>query len=120
MADEHWRHLAGLDPHSLDQLMAEYGQTVWNYAFLLVKKLAVRRDLKGQGLGRLLLEHAENRIIGNGKRFIRLDCMADNERLNRYYLDAGYTHIRRFDGDGWSANLYEKQVEPPSVNAPAP
>lgn len=46
--------------------------------------------------------------------------MADNERLNRYYLDAGYTHIRRFDGDGWSANLYEKQVEPPSVNAPAP
>jgi hypothetical protein len=30
MADEHWRHLAHLDPHTLDQLMAEYGQTVWN------------------------------------------------------------------------------------------
>jgi len=85
-----------------------------------IHKLAVRRDFKGQGIGRLLLEHAENRIMEQGKRCIRLDCMADNERLNRYYLDAGYTYVRRFDGDGWSANLYEKRVVPPSVNSPAP
>ncbi|CAG5081771.1 RNA polymerase sigma factor [Thermobacillus xylanilyticus] len=45
MADEHWRHLAGLDPHALDQLMAEYGQTVWNYAFLLVKHRAMADDI---------------------------------------------------------------------------
>lgn len=42
---EHWRHLAGLDPHTLDQLMAEYGQTVWNYAFLLVKHRATADDI---------------------------------------------------------------------------
>jgi RNA polymerase sigma-70 factor (ECF subfamily) len=45
MADEHWRHLAHLDPHTLDQLMAEYGQTVWNYAFLLVKHRAMADDI---------------------------------------------------------------------------
>ena len=45
MADEHWRHLARLDTHTLDQLMAEYGQAVWNYAFLLVKHRAMADDI---------------------------------------------------------------------------
>jgi len=75
-----------------------------------IHKLAVRRDLKGRGLGLLLLRHAEEQIAGRGKRFIRLDCMAGNERLNRYYLDAGYAFVRRYDGNGWSANLYEKKA----------
>ena len=76
-----------------------------------IHRLAVRRDCKGMGLGRLLLAHAERQIAGRGKRFVRLDCMADNERLNRYYRDAGYVFVRRFDGEGWSANLYEKRAE---------
>jgi Acetyltransferases len=75
-----------------------------------IHRLAVRRDLKGMGLGLRLLRHAERQIAGRGKRFIRLDCMADNERLNRYYRDAGYTRVGRSDGDGWSANLYEKRA----------
>lgn len=75
-----------------------------------IHKLAVRRDLNGMGIGLRLLAHAERQIAGRGKRFIRLDCMADNERLNRYYLGAGYTLVGRSDGDGWSANLYEKQA----------
>jgi len=75
-----------------------------------IHRLAVRRDLKGMGLGLRLLRHAERQIAGRGKRLIRLDCMADNKRLNRYYLDAGYAFVRRHVDDGWSANLYEKRA----------
>ena len=75
-----------------------------------IHKLAVRRDCKGRGLVLKLLRDAERRIAGRGKRLIRLDCMADNERLNRYYLDAGYAFVRRHVDDGWSANLYEKRA----------
>lgn len=45
MTGEQWRHLANLDPHTLDQLMAEYGQLVWNYAFLIVKHRAMADDI---------------------------------------------------------------------------
>jgi ribosomal protein S18 acetylase RimI-like enzyme len=75
-----------------------------------IHRLAVKRAFGGRGLGLRLLQDAENRIAAYGKRLIRLDCMAANERLNRYYLDAGYACVGRVDGDGWSANLYEKRA----------
>lgn len=80
-----------------------------------IHRLAVRRDCKGMGLGLKLLRHAEREIARRGRRLVRLDCMADNERLNRYYRDAGYTHVGRLDADGWSANLYEKQAASPGA-----
>jgi ribosomal protein S18 acetylase RimI-like enzyme len=74
-----------------------------------IHRLAVYRRFKGTGIGLMLLKSAEKQIKLKGKNFIRLDCMADNVRLNQYYRDAGYEYIRRVDGIGWSANLYEKK-----------
>ncbi len=36
------------------------------------------------------------------RTLIRLDCMADNLRLNQYYKDHGFNFIRRINGEGWS------------------
>lgn len=75
-----------------------------------IHRLAVDRRYRGRGIGSRLLRDAEDRIRQNGKTVARLDCMADNERLNRYYRDHGYQFVRRVDAGSWSANLYEKRL----------
>lgn len=76
-----------------------------------VHRLVVRRAYRGHGIGRHLLDWAAQYIKQHGKRYIRLDCMADNPRLNEYYKGLGFVYIGRFDGNGWSANLYERPVD---------
>ncbi|MCM3783481.1 GNAT family N-acetyltransferase [Neobacillus mesonae] len=75
-----------------------------------IHRFAVSRDHMGEGIGRELLIWAENYIRSKGKHQIRLDCMADNERLNQYYIESGYTFIKRLHWEnGWKINLYEKK-----------
>ncbi|WP_338692580.1 GNAT family N-acetyltransferase [Streptomyces sp. Q6] len=54
-----------------------------------VHRLMVDRGTR-PGTGRLLLSAAERRVAAAGRTLVRLDCLADNARLNAYYLDAGY------------------------------
>jgi len=70
--------------------------------------LAVLRRHGGQGVGKDLLAWAEGVIRAKG-RIVRLDCMAENPRINRYYLDLRF----EFAGpatlpNGFKINLYEK------------
>lgn len=78
-----------------------------------VHRLTVSRSRKGQGIGKQLLDWAENYIRERGKSWLRLDCMADNPSLNRYYQSLGFSFRGRFNADEWSANLYERAI--PSV-----
>jgi ribosomal protein S18 acetylase RimI-like enzyme len=55
-----------------------------------VHRLMVDRGNAGPGTGLLLLRAAERRVAAAGREFVRLDCLADNARLNAYYKDAGY------------------------------
>jgi ribosomal protein S18 acetylase RimI-like enzyme len=55
-----------------------------------VHSLAVRREWAGQGLGLRMLEWAGNRAALIERSYVRLDCMADNEFLRRYYEQAGF------------------------------
>lgn len=59
-----------------------------------VSKLAVRRDLAGTELGALLLAWAGDRAYRTGATWVRLDAWKTNERLHRYYLDRGWSHLR--------------------------
>ncbi|MFD1135927.1 GNAT family N-acetyltransferase [Paenibacillus urinalis] len=75
-----------------------------------IHRFAVKRSHLGQGVGRELLLWAEDYIRIKGKKQIRLDCMADNERLNQYYVTSGYIHKKLLHWDnGWKINLYEKE-----------
>ncbi|MFD2612702.1 GNAT family N-acetyltransferase [Paenibacillus gansuensis] len=74
-----------------------------------IHRFTVHRDFYGQGVGPLLLKMAEDHIKQKGKTVIRLDCMAENPKLNAFYRSNGFHFVRRLDIAGWSANLYEKK-----------
>lgn len=74
-----------------------------------IHRFAVSRNHTGYGIGKQLINWAEQYIRSKGKKHIRLDCMAENTRLNQYYLDLGYEHIKLLHwSNGWKINLYEK------------
>jgi GNAT superfamily N-acetyltransferase len=88
-------------------------ETIWgerdDEASGYVHRLVVGRAHAGQGLGALLLNKACEYIYGQGKQRVRVDCMADNVRLNEYYVQQGFAYQGRIDKPYFSASLYEKQ-----------
>lgn len=75
-----------------------------------VHRLTVSRSFKGQGIGKQMLDWAANYIRERGKSWLRLDCMADNPSLNRYYQGLGFDNQGIFHFGSWSANLYERAI----------
>ncbi len=75
-----------------------------------IHKLAIKRAFAGRGLGLEILEWAEAQARRAGKRFLRLDCIADNPRIREYYERVGFIHRGDLDHSGWKASLYEKKL----------
>jgi protein-tyrosine phosphatase len=73
-----------------------------------VHRLAVRPDHLGRGIGRTLLEWASERIHDSGRQFLRLDCLARNDRLCRYYRDAGFEARGTVVVDGFECARFER------------
>ena len=74
---------------------------------------AVRRSWAGRGLGRELLAHSEKMASQAGKKTVRLDCGKNNERLRKWYEDAGF--VLKGEGlppytGGRILSLYEKSL----------
>ncbi|MGH8895447.1 MAG: GNAT family N-acetyltransferase [Egibacteraceae bacterium] len=61
---------------------------------LYAHKLTVARAYAGRGLGTELLDWAGTRAADNGATWLRVDVWTTNHKLQRYYLDQGFTHIR--------------------------
>lgn len=61
---------------------------------MFVNKLTVSRDYAGRELGSRLLDWAGDRAYRAGAKWLRLDAWTTNERLQRYYLDEGFTYVR--------------------------
>ncbi len=81
-------------------------------------RLMVDRSSAQPGTGRFLLRAAERRVAATGRALVRLDCLADNARLNTYYLNAGYRVVGHKAGKPQpggapkSFTLLEKTCEP--------
>ena len=75
-----------------------------------VHKLAIRPVYKGKNLGLQILKWAEENARAAGKKFLRLDCMAEDRKIRNYYEQAGFL----FRGDKidprFKASLYEKPL----------
>jgi ribosomal protein S18 acetylase RimI-like enzyme len=81
----------------------------------VVGRLAVTRDVAGSGLGLQLLRHAERLASSDGITVLRLECPSDNERLRRYYVEAGFTYCGDDDlpgpnGEPWVSSVYERLI----------
>jgi len=72
---------------------------------IYVHRLAISRAYAGKQLGRKIMEWVESGIAFVGKTRIRLDCIAENSTLNRFYNSLGYEY-RGLSETGFSK--YEK------------
>ncbi|MGH9075689.1 MAG: GNAT family N-acetyltransferase, partial [Acidimicrobiales bacterium] len=70
-------------------------------------RLAVAEARRGEGLGRRILDWAQERATDAGRPLLRLDCMADNRPLRSWY-----------EADGFVLRG-ERQVRPPEDAAHA-
>ncbi|QWU14005.1 Protein N-acetyltransferase, RimJ/RimL family [Paenibacillus sophorae] len=78
-------------------------------SFAYLHRLAVAMPFRGAGLGSKLLKFAAEMAKASGRSGLRLDTIADNVKLNRYYQSQGFRYMGTHDvGGGRLVNLYEK------------
>jgi GNAT superfamily N-acetyltransferase len=84
-----------------------------------VHALAVRRSRAGRGLGARLLDWAEAEVVANGREFLRLDCVAENHALRRYYEKQGFQQRGEVTVDDLVAMRFERRCRatPPRIAA---
>jgi ribosomal protein S18 acetylase RimI-like enzyme len=79
-----------------------------------IHAIAITRSVGGMRVGERLLEWAVEKITARGRRFARLDAIASNAALCRYYERRGFqplTTVTLFDGM-YSARLFERELRP--------
>lgn len=81
-----------------------------SYAYL--HRLAVAKSHRGMGLGGQMIRFALRRAEERGCAGLRLDTVAHNIKLNRYYQSLGFHYMGTRDvGAGRLVNLYEYEAE---------
>jgi ribosomal protein S18 acetylase RimI-like enzyme len=76
--------------------------------------IAIMRTVGGMRVGERLLEWAVDTIAARGRRFARLDAMASNTPLCRYYQQRGFRSLGTatlFAGI-YTARLFERELRP--------
>jgi ribosomal protein S18 acetylase RimI-like enzyme len=77
--------------------------------------LAVRRTHAGRGLGARLLDWAEAEVVARGRTYLRLDCLAENDALRRYYQAPGFEPRGEVEVDDLVALRFERRCRVPAV-----
>ena len=80
---------------------------------LYVHKLAVRRACAGQRIGSAVIEWADATAAKAGRRFLRLDCLRDNDGIRAYYERLGFRHQGDLVVNGRGMSIYERPVQRP-------
>jgi GNAT superfamily N-acetyltransferase len=63
---------------------------------LYLHRLAVSPKFMGKGIGKSMLKWIEENHQSE-KTYLKLDCVADNQRLNQFYRENGFTYIGETD-----------------------
>jgi ribosomal protein S18 acetylase RimI-like enzyme len=80
-----------------------------------IHRLAVTSDLHGQNIGAQIIDWVEIKAAAQRRKFLRLDCPEDNEKLCSYYEGLGFvkvgtTQIPEYGSS--STALFERAVRP--------
>lgn len=77
-----------------------------------VHGLAVKRSASGRGMGKKLIDFASGVILAQGRKMLRLDCMAGNASLRSYYKQLGFRECGEMHSDktGFDSTLFEKVI----------
>jgi GNAT superfamily N-acetyltransferase len=73
-----------------------------------VHKLAVRRSMKGLGLGARMLDWAGDRASRAGRPWLRLDCLTRHVALRSYYESLGFRTAGEAEVGGDHVTLLER------------
>lgn len=68
-------------------------------------------DMDYNGLGRIMIEYIKYIALNHNKTFIRLDCVKDNEKLNKYYEKLGFALKLSGTIRTYEYNLRELKIE---------
>lgn len=80
-----------------------------------IYKANVLREQANQGIGRCLIDWARTRAARAGSRVVRCDVWSTNIRLQSYYLNQGFRHIRTVPGVNSGALLEITAAEIPGL-----
>lgn len=67
-------------------------------------------DINCKGLGKVLLDDAIKKCQKYHKKYLRLDCLKENEKLNEYYKLKGFKYISSGEDEYYKYNLYELEI----------
>jgi GNAT superfamily N-acetyltransferase len=73
-------------------------------------KLAIRPECHGRRIGLQMLRWAENKTRTMEKKFLRLDCAAEDMKIRRYYEREGFAYRGDIVEPRGRASLYEKPL----------
>lgn len=73
-----------------------------------VKRMWVSRSVRGQGLGRQLLERLEDEARALGHHTVRLDTNSQLPEAVAMYRNAGYVEIDRYNDNPYPDHFFEK------------
>ncbi|HWE22412.1 MAG TPA: GNAT family N-acetyltransferase [Myxococcales bacterium] len=79
----------------LGHLWLTEGRDASGKRILEVTTMGIRRESRGQGLGRLLMQRAEAEARERGIEDIELSVAGNNRRARDLYRDLGYETVRR-------------------------
>lgn len=89
---------------------------------LYIYKLIVSRSAAGTGLGDRILDWACDVAAAEGRPFVRIDCWRTATKLQRYYLQRGFSHVRTESPShrksGWLAQRPAKRNQTHRLTAP--
>lgn len=103
----------------VDGALAGLVETILRPDHLWIENVAVTPEQQGRGFGRLLLDHAERRVLQSGRVQIRLptnQAFAANLAL---YAKLGYALDRTESFRGGTTVHMSKRIEPPEPRASA-
>ena len=78
---------------------------------LYIHKLAIRRKFSNEKLGRTIINLIESRAVQDGVKYLRLDCVAHNDKLRQYYEASGFILKSEIDSGEILLALYECVIE---------
>ena len=77
---------------------------------LYLHGFAVRGSHTGKGIGSAAIAWAAEEARRRGRRFLRLDCLAENPGIRTYYERAGFEHRADTEIHGIRFALYERDL----------
>ncbi len=75
-----------------------------------IKRLYVRPDMRGQGLGRRVIRELEHVARAEGYAVVRLDTGAAQPEAVRLFKAAGYREIADYNGNPFASHWFEKPL----------